>query len=345
MPTRGAVLPRRRLFRQPRLILTQIPLRKYYDIFNGDADGLCALHQLRLEQPRHSELITGVKRDIQLLDRVIPAAQADDEITVLDISLKANASALARLLGRGVKCRYFDHHAAGVIPTHPGLAAHIDTAPDVCTSLIVDRYLSGRQRLWAVVAAFGDNLVAAAIHAAQPLELDHIDLARLHELGDCLNYNAYGETVDDLHYHPADLYQTLLPYADPREFMVDEPVFDVLKNAFKQDLDRANALKPEFAGDHAALYVLPDAAWCRRVNGVFGNQLAQQHARRAHAVLVTKAGGYTVSVRAPLSDPKGADELCARFATGGGRKGAAGINLLPQSELAAFVDAFRAAYS
>lgn len=301
------------------------------------------MHQLRLEQPRDAEWITGVKRDVKLLERV--NADAGDEITVLDISLKTNTAALGKLLGRGVKCGYFDHHAAGVIPRHPGLTAHIDTAPDVCTSLIVDRYLSGRQRAWAVVAAFGDNLVASAIRAAQPLNLDHTGLARLHELGDCLNYNAYGETVEDLHYHPADLYQSIMPYRDPREYMVDEPVFDVLKSAYKEDLFRASETKAEFADGSKALYILPDAAWCRRVNGVFGNRLAQDHPNRAHAVLVTKTGGYTVSVRAPVIRPQGADELCSRFETGGGRKGAAGINLLPQSELAAFVDAFRVAYT
>ena len=317
-------------------------MSKYYDIFNGDADGICALHQLRLEEPRDAQRVTGVKRDVTLLERV--DAAAGDEITVLDISMKTNASALAKLLGRGVTCRYFDHHAAGVIPAHPRLSAHIDTAPDVCTSLIVDRFLSGRQRAWAVVAAFGDNLVASAIAAAQPLELDHTDLARLHELGDCLNYNAYGETIDDLHYPPEDLYEAIMPYRDPREFMIDERVFDVLKSAYHEDLERAEAIQAEFAGDSAALYLLPDAAWCRRVNGLLGNRLAQEHARRAHAVLVAKAGGYTVSVRAPVSNPRGADDLCSRFASGGGRKGAAGINLLPASKLTAFIDAFRAAY-
>ena len=40
----------------------------YYDVFNGDADGICALHQLRLAEPRPTaELVTGVKRDIRLL--------------------------------------------------------------------------------------------------------------------------------------------------------------------------------------------------------------------------------------------------------------------------------------
>ena len=109
---------------------------RFYDIFNGDADGICALQQLRLEEPRASERVTGVKRDIRLLDRV--KAQAGDELTVLDISLRSNAGALAQLLGAGARVRWFDHHAAGEIPRHAGLMAHIDTAPDTCTSLILD---------------------------------------------------------------------------------------------------------------------------------------------------------------------------------------------------------------
>ncbi|WP_363153578.1 hypothetical protein [Thiobacillus sp.] len=55
------------------------------DVFNGDADGLCALHQLRLADPADSELVTGPKRDISLLKRV--QAHAGDRITVLDIAL------------------------------------------------------------------------------------------------------------------------------------------------------------------------------------------------------------------------------------------------------------------
>ncbi len=51
---------------------------------------------------------------------------------------------------------------AGDIPAHPRFEAHIDCAPDVCTGILVDRHLGGAQRVWAVVAAFGDNLVAPA---------------------------------------------------------------------------------------------------------------------------------------------------------------------------------------
>ena len=316
---------------------------KFYDIFNGDADGICALHQLRLEQPCAAELVTGAKRDIALVERV--AAQAGDQLTVLDVSLRSNAAAVLRALKCGAQVQYFDHHAAGDIPQHPRFEAHIDTAPDVCTSLLVDQHLGGKQRLWAVVAAFGDNLVESAVRAAQPLQLDHTELARLHELGEAINYNAYGETIEDLHYHPADLYQAIAPYRDPRHFMFDEPVFEVLKQAGNEDLACAEAVSAEFVTDVAALYILPDKAWSRRVNGVFSNRLAQAAPQRAHAVLVTKSdGSYAVSVRAPRNKPLGADVLCLAFATGGGRKAAAGINRLLPQDLPQFIAAFRSAY-
>ncbi len=90
---------------------------RFYDIFNGDADGLCALHQLRLADPRAAALITGVKRDITLLARVTP--EAGDELTVLDVSLDANRDALLGALRTGARVCYFDHHFPGEIPHHP----------------------------------------------------------------------------------------------------------------------------------------------------------------------------------------------------------------------------------
>ena len=315
---------------------------QFYDIFNGDADGICALQQLRLEEPRTSVLVTGVKRDVRLLDRV--TAAAGDELTVLDISLQANTAGLKRLLESGARLRYFDHHAAGEVPRHPNLAAYIDTASDTCTSLIVDRCLEGRQRAWAVVAAFGDNLPGPARRAAAELDLEAADIERLRELGEFINYNAYGETVEDLHYHPADLFETLSHYADPRDFINGEPVFEVLRHALGDDTERAAALVPQAAGEGSALYVLPDEAWCRRIHGFFANQLALRHPKRAHALLVSRRGGYTVSVRAPVQSPRGADALCLKFETGGGRQAAAGINRLPETDYARFAAEFSKAF-
>ena len=314
----------------------------FYDVFNGDADGICALHQLRLESPRASELITGVKREIALVERV--NAAAGDEITVLDVSFARNAAAVAAALAAGAKVRYFDHHYAGELPAHPHLEAVIDTGADVCTSLLVDRVLDGRRRVWAVVAAFGDNLGESARRASLPLRLAPHGLAQLQELGECINYNAYGDSVDDLNYHPADLYQAISAYEDPFAFMVGEPVFDILRQSRADDLYLANEIVPERADDKTAVYVLPNESWSRRVNGTFANQLAGRHPARAHAILTWCEGGFSASVRAPVEAPRGADALCRQFASGGGRAGAAGIDFLPQGELGRFADAFAKAY-
>ena len=314
----------------------------FYDVFNGDADGICALQQLRLAQPRESELVTGVKRDIALLSRV--HAGAGDELTVLDISLADNRDALLRLLAAGARCVYFDHHFAGDIPAHPGLDAHIRTAPGVCTSLLVDQYLGGRFRAWAVVAAFGDNLPQEAQRAAAGLGKTADELATLQELGECLNYNAYGDAPEDLLFFPAELYRRLHPYTDPLQFAAQDPAFLHLRAGLREDAECAATIDPLIDTPTHYVVVMPDLAWGRRVHGPWASRLAVEQPQRAHAVLIEHGEGYRVSVRAPLMRPAGADELCRKFPTGGGRSAAAGINRLPRERLNEFVIAFRASF-
>jgi len=314
------------------------------DVFNGDADGICALHQLRLAAPADSELITGPKRDISLLKRV--KAQAGDHVTVLDIALSKNRDALDCLLEAGAEVRYFDHHQPGDIPVHPHFEPHIDTDANVCTSLLVNQYLGGKQLVWAVTAAFGDNLADAARQAAAPLNLSVEQLAQLQSLGECLNYNGYGETLDDLFFDPAELYRQLRPYADPFAFVAESAAYQTLNAGYQSDMARAVAVNAADARATGRIFVLPAEKWARRISGVFGNQLAVESPEQAHAVLTAKPdGGYVVSVRAPMVAKSGADTLCSQFETGGGRKGAAGINHLPETELgrfnAAFFDIYR----
>jgi hypothetical protein len=151
--------------------------------------------------------------------------------------------------------------------------------------------------------------------------------------------------VEDLHYHPADLYRALMPYTDPLQFAVDEPVFEVLRQGMADDLFLASEAQPAVDTPAHALLILPDAAWSRRVAGVFGNRLATERPDRAHAVLTARPGGYIVSVRAPIERPAGADALCRQFESGGGRAGAAGINHLPATDLDRFAQAFAVAYA
>ena len=139
-----------------------------YDVFNGDADGICALLQLRLAEPLESILITGVKRDISLLKQV--EAKAGDRVTVLDISLDKNRQPLLDLLENDAEVFYVDHHQASEIPEHAKFRALIDTSNQLCTSLLVDQYLGHRFTAWAVTAAFGDNLEHSALAAAKSLK-------------------------------------------------------------------------------------------------------------------------------------------------------------------------------
>jgi hypothetical protein len=314
-----------------------------YDVFNGDADGICALQQLRLAQPLQTKLVTGVKRDIALLERV--PAGPEDRVTVLDISLDKNRESLDRMLARGASVLYFDHHFPGDIPSHPGLEAHIETLPDKGTSLLVDDYLGGRQRAWAVVGTFGDNFDEAARRVAEPLGLGATDLSRLRDLGIYLNYNGYGATVQDLHLPPDELYRRLQPYADPLEFIDRDQTFALLEAGYRDDMARAGSVTPEFETDRHGLYLLPAETWARRVGGVLANQLAQAAPERAHALLTRLPdGGFVVSVRAPLARREGADDLCRQFPSGGGRKAAAGINCLTDDLYPRFVRAFSDAF-
>ena len=312
------------------------------DVFNGDADGLCALRQLRLAEPAVSELVTGVKRDIALLARV--AARPGDLVTVLDVSLERNRAALLRLLGNGVRVRYFDHHFAGEIPSHAGLEAHIDTSPGTCSSMLVDRHLGGRFRRWAVAAAFGDGLDQPALELGATIALDPAEIEKLRELGRSLNYNAYGETEADLLVPPARLYRELATYDDPLQFVAASALYGRLNAGRHADLDAALAVPARWTAQGGEVYVLPEAPWSRRVNGTFANALARQHPGRAAAVLTPTGGGYVVSVRVPAGARTSADEFCRSFAGGGGRKEAAGIDRLPAADLESFVRRFARAF-
>jgi hypothetical protein len=315
------------------------------DVFNGDADGICALTQLRNATPADSILVTGVKRDIALLAKV--DAGAGDRVTVLDVSLDKNREALAKLLDRGAAVFYVDHHFAGEIPENDRLETLIDPAPDVCTSILVNRHLEGRFALWAVTGAFGDNLEASARALARPLGLSADELTALQDLGTYVNYNAYGATVADLHFAPAELFERMKHCASPFDFVEgDRETFEKLGAGYHQDMASAHAVAPVAKSAHTAVYILPDASWARRVSGVFSNQLANAAPARGHAVLTERGDGtYLVSVRAPLEKPVGADELCRRFPTGGGRTAAAGINHLPADRLDEFVAQFTAFYA
>jgi single-stranded DNA-specific DHH superfamily exonuclease len=310
-----------------------------YDVFNGDADGICALIQLRLAEPVDSALITGVKRDIALAKRV-PMAALRAQVNVLDVSLEKNREAVDGLLAAGCSVFYIDHHFPGdSLPDHPNFAALIDTQPTTCTSLLVDQHLGGRFHNWAIAAAFGDNLNAVGEELAVNAGLSTEQTEALKTLGVCINYNGYGATVEDLHFHPADLYRAFVKFEDPLDLIASEPAaWQQLRDGYAEDMAKGLAAPVLDETDTSLVVKLPDEAWARRVSGVLGNELANRNPDKACAIVTEKADDtYLVSIRAPLKNRTGADDVARQFPTGGGRKAAAGINELPAGQLEEFI--------
>jgi hypothetical protein len=310
-------------------------------VCNGDADGLCAAVQWLMHEPGSVTLVSGLKRERALLGRV--QAKAGDEVNVFDLALATNLGALRRLLQAGARVRYFDHHAfAGTLPREALFEPHLETAPDTCTSLLVDRRVGGACHGWALVGAYGDNLHLKADRLGADWGFAGAELDRLRRLGALLNYNAYGDAPTDVRFPPASVHEIMARYRDPLDMLAQETFADELDALRREDLQRAHDAAQRWDGARGTIVTLPDEAWSRRAAGTLANELANAAPGRAHAVLRARSGGgYVVSVRAPLAAPFGADALCRRFG-GDGRLAAAGVDLLAARDFDRFVDAFRA---
>ena len=320
---------------------------QHYDIFNGDADGILSLVQLRLTHPKDATLITGVKRDISLVKQVnVSHLDSSSEITILDISMEKNIDALGSVLAAGADVFYADHHRSGDIPQNDNLNANIDLDANTCTALIIDKLLQGQHHYWAIAAAYGDNLIKVADELSHKAGLSSEQSDFLKELGTLVNYNGYGASTDDLAYHPADLFKALVQYNSPFDCLEDEnsPYF-VLKRAFEQDFGKAESAEVLHKSGNCYAVLLEDAAWSRRISGTYGNHLANLSPNSAHIVVTTVDDEhYLISLRAPLANKTGAGDICAQFETGGGRAAAAGINLLPKAKLSDLIEKVEAFY-
>lgn len=317
----------------------------HYDVFNGDADGIISLLQLRFVDPKESILISGVKRDIQLLKKL--TLKATDSLTVLDLSMEKNITALTLYLEQGNDVFYVDHHRAGDIPKDFNLRALIDLDANTCTALIVDKYLQGQYHSWAICAAYGDNLIKIADQLAISAGYDSCQRQQLKTLGTLINYNGYAADIADLHYHPADLYRLLSNYQTPFDVVADPTsVYYKLQSVYQADLNLALAILPQYQSAYLSVFELPESSWSRRISGVYGNFLANQQADSAFIVLTKKADQtYLVSLRAPLNNKQAAGDICSQFESGGGRAAAGGINSLPAHLLSELIHLVTATYA
>ena len=310
-----------------------------YDVFNGDTDGIFAWHQLRLSHPREAVLVTGVKRDVGLVSRV--DAREGDLVTIMDVSHAKNRKDVRRLLDSGAIVEYFDHHNAGEMINHPNITYHINTEPNVSTGLIVNSYVGGENRLWSIATAFGDNHMDLAMNMAKSENLGDDQITVLKQIGLVVNYNSYGQTVEDLFYSPEEIAEAVKACgSDIFRFTEQSDIFPTLLENFSADMSSAVCQEPYSIGENTVIYTLPNEPWTHRIMGSFSNHLVSTNKELACAIAVLNSDGtYRISVRSSINNPHGAGDLCKKFG-GGGREKAGGVNNLDESELDNFKKEF-----
>jgi hypothetical protein len=311
-------------------------------LFNGDADGLISQHMLYLSGLRPTLRITGMKRDISLMQRLPQDFTGD--VYAIDISLKTNAEAARAFLSRaGGKLTWFDHHESAEFPASNRLMTHIHGGRGQCTGLIVNGVLGHRFDAWAAAAAFGDNVNTSADAVLSRHAMTQSDREDLTRLGEWLNYNAYGEPQDAL-YAPASLAENMQGYADPLNFFRESGLFGPLEAQLRSDEASAKALQPWSERNGARVFRVPDAPWARRFGATLVNRLVRENPACGFAIFQARTeGGYLVSLRSPQQGPRlhwDASHFASDYPTGGGRVQAAGINALPESLFEACAERF-----
>ena len=241
-----------------------------------------------------------------------------------------------------MKVFYADHHQSGDFLTHKNFRSYINKSSDICTSLIINQYLTSKYQEWAIVGAYGDGMDESARIVANNSGLSRGDREQLKLLGECINYNSYGTNESDLLYHPTVLYDKLKSSLNPIDFIRNESdVYNNLLDNYHVDMYKAKAILPEAKSDNFSIIILPDEPWSRRIIGVYANFLMYSDKNCAHVLMIpNKDNGYLVGVRAPYNNKIGVDTLCSMFG-GGGRKGAAGINNLPKQKRNNFIKEFK----
>lgn len=314
---------------------------KYYDLFNGDADGLISLHQYRMFFPKNSKPISGVKRDVKLLRHMLDVKNSN--ITVFDVSHRSNMDYVEPILAKGNKITWFDHHEADYYITTSNFRMNLDTDPSCCTSWLVDQYIDGAHRPWTIAGAYGDNLDQLVERINPAFSQQTLDI--LKEVGQTLNYNGYGYEITDLTVDPVDVYNDMKQYESPFKYYMQSETFTTIREQMLQDQRDLNSSEIMYDDTHCQVVLLPETKAAIRYSGIYSNQLTTDNPDKAFAVLTRVEGGYRISIRAPKNAPTGASGIALQFPSGGGREKAAGINLLPLKDYDTFLSKFIQQYS
>ena len=312
-------------------------------VFNGDADGIISQTILGKVLGLPDLRITGLKREVHLLRKLPPLDSG--RIHVMDISLRQNLPELPAVLKpEKIQVTWYDHHEPGEPFVHPRLELHINEASGTCSAVIVNQVFGKKHSLWATMAAFGDNLPSTAKALAAEAGANVDETSVLRHCGILLNYNAYGERPGDVLFAPAYLAQKAAACNSALDFCHEEGIFGPLNEQLAKDSMHFDGIQPLVDSDSARAFLVPDEPWARRYAATWANSQILSHPKAALAMIHPRAEGtFMVSIRAPrLSQGAGlsAADLAMEFSSGGGRRLAAGINVLPEADFTRFLNRF-----
>ena len=168
----------------------------------------------------------------------------------------------------------------------------------------------------------------------------------LKQIGFVVNYNSYGQTVEDLFYSPETIAGAARACGpDIFNFVKQGDIFATLLENFNADMSSAVCQEPFAISKNGVIYTLPNEPWTHRIMGSFSNHLVSTNKDLACAIAVLNSDGtYRISVRSSINNPYGAGNLCGKF-DGGGREKAGGINNLPESDIVSFKEEFEKVFS
>ena len=147
------------------------------------------------------------------------------------------------------------------------------------------------------------------------------------ELGELSNYHAYGETMDDLHFSPELLFNAMLPFTDPFEFLHTVDELNMLRKGFLNDMQETESVLPErqnlqveffnFKIQHGVVMYLEYSAIRLREKPLIWLM---------HFCLNGKTVLFWLMYKPQYQKSQGAEKLCIKFSRGD--HAAAGINNL-----------------
>ena len=180
-----------------------------------------------------------------------------------------------------------------------------------------------------------------AMNMAKSENLSEEQTTLLKQIGLVVNYNSYGQTVEDLFFSPEEIAKAVKACgSDIFRFTEQSDIFPTLLENFSADMSSAVCQEPYSISDNAVIYTLPNEGWTHRVMGSFSNHLVSTNKDLACAIAVLNSDGtYRISVRSSINNPYGAGDLCKKFG-GGGREKAGGVNNLNASEVDSFKEEF-----